>query len=63
MDLLTQNRLAELIDVSERTLERWRLDGSGPAYMKAGRRVLYRPSDVDAWLTASRRTSTSDNGQ
>ncbi len=58
--LLTQGRLSEHIDVSERTLERWRVDGSGPAFVKAGRKVLYRTVDVDDWLAASRRKSTSE---
>ena len=58
--LLTQPRLSELIDVSERTLERWRVEGSDPAFVKAGRKVLYRTVDVDDWLLASQRTSTSD---
>lgn len=50
--LLTQRLLSELIDVSERTLERWRVEGSGPAFVKAGRKVLYRTVDVDDWLLA-----------
>ena len=58
--LLTQQRLSDLIDVSERTLERWRVEGSGPVFCRAGRKILYRPDDVDAWLIASRRKSTSD---
>ena len=58
--LLTQKRLADLIDVSERTLERWRVEGSGPAFVKAGRKVLYLPDDVNDWLAASRRKSTSE---
>ena len=59
-ELLTQERLSELIDVSKRTLERWRVEGSGPAFVKAGRKVLYRTVDVDDWLLANQRTSTSD---
>ena len=58
--LLTQKRLSDLIDVSERSLERWRVEGTGPAFVKAGRKVLYRPDDVDDWLIASRRKSTSE---
>ena len=60
--LLTQQRLSDLIDVSERTLERWRVEGTGPAFVKAGRKVLYRTVDVDAWLLVNQRTSTSDAG-
>ncbi len=58
--LLTQQRLSDLIDVSERSLERWRVEGTGPAFVKAGRKVLYRAVDVDDWLAASRRKSTSE---
>ncbi len=58
--LLTQQRLSDLIDVSERTLERWRVEGSGPVFCRAGRKVLYRLEDIDDWLAASRRKSTSE---
>ena len=58
--LLTQQRLSDLINVSERSLERWRVEGTGPAFVKAGRKVLYRVVDVDEWLAASRRKSTSE---
>lgn len=55
-----QTSVALLLNVSERTLERWRVEGSGPAYLKAGRRVLYLQSDIEEWLEASRRNSTSE---
>ena len=58
-ELLPQQQLATILAVSERTLERWRVEGCGPAYLKAGRRVLYRRSDVDSWLDSNARTSTS----
>ena len=57
--LLTQKRLSDLIDVSERTLERWRVEGTGPAFVKAGRKVLYRTVDVDDWLLANQRSGFS----
>ena len=56
----TQSQLAVLIDVSERTLERWRVEGCGTAFVKANRKPLYLPDDVDDWLIASRRKSTSE---
>jgi hypothetical protein len=57
--LLTQKRLAERLNQSERTLERWRIEGTGPVYVKAGRKVLYLPRDVEEWLLETRRRSTS----
>ena len=52
--------LAEYLCVSPRTIERWRVEGNGPRYMKAGHRVLYNADDVDAWLEAASRRSTSE---
>jgi excisionase family DNA binding protein len=60
--LLPQAELAQLLNVSERTLERWRMEGVGPAYIKAGRRVLYRRQDVECWLDDASRRSTSEIG-
>ena len=34
-----------------RTLQRWRVTGDGPAFVRAGkRRVLYRVADIESWL-------------
>ncbi len=48
--------------LSSRTLQRKRRDGTGPVYIKVGRLVRYRQSDLDAWLADQRRISTSDTG-
>jgi predicted site-specific integrase-resolvase len=46
---LTQAELAERWQVSERTLDRWRAEGKGPAWLKLNGRVRYRVPDVDAF--------------
>ena len=61
--LLNQSEAAELCRLSARTFERYRATGDGPKYIKAGRRVLYRQADIEAWITACVRTSTSDTGR
>ena len=43
---LTPRALAERWHVSEKTLERWRMHGTGPAYCKIGGRVLYALAQV-----------------
>jgi hypothetical protein len=48
--------------IAPRTLEAWRVNGGGPRFIKVGRRVVYRRRDLDAWLTARERSSTSDPG-
>ena len=64
--LLTPAKVAELLAVSEVTLARWRRTGKGPAFLKLQRGrsglVRYRLSDVEAFLGACSRASTSDPG-
>lgn len=45
---------------AQRTLERWQQAGDGPQFVRVGRAVRYRQSDLDAWLECRTRTSTSD---
>jgi len=42
--------------VSPHTLSNWRIQGSGPTYVRVGGAVRYRRTDLDAWLTAQTRT-------
>ncbi|HEX4961394.1 MAG TPA: helix-turn-helix domain-containing protein [Thermoanaerobaculia bacterium] len=51
---------AEYLGLSPATLETLRSRGGGPAFVKLGRRVVYRREDLEAWLVAQRRSSTSD---
>lgn len=46
---LNEELLARRLNLSPRTLQRWRLDGLGPVYLKLGGRVVYRIADVEAW--------------
>jgi len=50
------------IGCSPRTLEKRRQVGGGPVFLKIGRSVVYLQSDLDRWLMACRRVSTSDCG-
>jgi Helix-turn-helix domain len=56
---LFTDRAAKRLKLSARTLEKWRVFGQGPAYHKFGSRVVYTLDDLDAWVVAQRRTSTS----
>ncbi len=47
---------------SKSKLEKARVSGDGPVYIKIGRAVVYDVADLDEWLASNRRTSTSDNG-
>ena len=62
--LLSQKEVAQLIGQSVRNLERLRIDGGGPVYIKLGGRcVRYRETDVEAWIASRVRASTSDPGR
>jgi excisionase family DNA binding protein len=49
-ELLTEQEVADYCKVSVRTVKRWRAEGTGPPFLRAGRQVRYRKRDVDAWL-------------
>jgi predicted DNA-binding transcriptional regulator AlpA len=51
---------ADYLTLSVQRLSRLRLEGGGPKFIKAGRSVLYRRDDLDAWLQSHIRESTSD---
>lgn len=60
--MLRTTEAADYCGSSASTFEKLRLYGGGPHYMKLGRRVVYDPTDLDAWLAEHRRRSTSDQG-
>ena len=64
MKILDTQAAARRCGLSKPTLERYRLTGSGPAFLKIGRKaVRYRETDLDAWLAGRLRRSTSDQGE
>lgn len=48
--LLMEVHAAKLLNLSVRTLQAWRLRGDGPAFVRAGRAIRYRRSDLIAWI-------------
>jgi len=52
---------ASYVGLSPSTLAKMRLRGDGPIYSKAGPRVvIYDKADLDMWLEAQKRRSTSE---
>ncbi len=60
---LTVGAAASHIGLSVSTLNKLRVFGGGPVFLKLGRRVAYDMADLDAWLATKRRRSTSDDGE
>lgn len=50
--LLDERETACLLGMSVSWLRYCRCVGMGPAYVKIGRAVRYRPDDITAWLTS-----------
>jgi hypothetical protein len=51
--LLNEVRAADFLNLSVRTLQAWRNKGVGPAFVRAGRAIRYRPADLVAWIDAN----------
>ncbi|HEX8382886.1 MAG TPA: helix-turn-helix domain-containing protein [Sphingomonas sp.] len=58
--VLTTGEAAEQVGLAASTLENMRVIGGGPVYLKLGRMLRYRSEDLDRWLGARERRSTSD---
>lgn len=59
--MLTTIEAAEYLTVAPQTLARQRVEGRGPPYLKLGGSVRYDLRDLESWLDAQRRRSTSDH--
>ena len=60
MILYDTREAASYVRLSKNTLERFRLTGEGPTYLKLGGAVRYRQSDINAWLESRLTKTTSD---
>jgi predicted DNA-binding transcriptional regulator AlpA len=58
--VVTAKTAARYVGLSESTLAKLRLNGNGPVYCKLGRRVVYRPVDLEQWLQSRTTRDTSD---
>jgi hypothetical protein len=61
---LTPPEAGKLLHLKPKTLQEYRVTGGGPDYFKAGpgrnARVLYKRSDLKAWLDKFKFQSTSE---
>ena len=59
---LNNREAAAWLNLSPRTLDRYRVSGDGPVFHRFGGRVRYQVADLETWASARRRVSTSDDG-
>jgi predicted DNA-binding transcriptional regulator AlpA len=49
-ELLNETEVAKKLRVSLACLRRWRLEKRGPAFVKIGQLVRYRPEELELWI-------------
>lgn len=57
---LNENQAAQLLGLSARTLQAWRVRGGGPRFMKIGRAVRYQRHELLAFQEANTFKSTTE---
>lgn len=60
LTLVDNKQAADIIGVHYLTLQNWRSTGKSPKFIKVGRSVRYRLSDLKAWLEAKTRNHTGE---
>jgi len=59
--LLTEQQAATLLNVNPRTLQKWRVQGGGPRFVRMSRRCIrYWPKDIREWVQNRIKSSTSE---
>jgi excisionase family DNA binding protein len=59
---LTTSEAGSYLNISPRTLEKYRSQGGGPPYRRFGRSIRYHEDELESWAEEQRRSSTSDSG-
>ena len=59
---LSTAQAAALLGLSPRTLDRYRVTGTGPPFLTYCNRIHYLRADLHVWAVEGRRLSTSDDG-
>lgn len=59
--LMSTAAVSEYLGIAESTLAMYRVDGTGPKFIKVLRRMVrYRRRDVDEWLDAQTKTQNGE---
>jgi excisionase family DNA binding protein len=61
-DYFNTQQAAAYLQISPSTLNKRRVYGNGPPFVKMGRTVRYRRDDLNVWTDKHLRKSTSDTG-
>jgi excisionase family DNA binding protein len=58
--VMNEHEAAPVVGLAVATLQKLRVKGGGPRFVKLGRSVRYRQSDLEEWLSARVVGSTSE---
>ena len=56
--LISAARAPEYLGIQRQTLARWRHEGFGPPWVRMGRLIYYRSSDLRSWIESRVRRNT-----
>jgi excisionase family DNA binding protein len=59
-NLLTREQAAQFLNLKKTTLEAWAVRGGGPDFVKMGKAVRYRMSDLETFIESRIRANTSE---
>jgi predicted DNA-binding transcriptional regulator AlpA len=60
-ELISPTELANMLGITTGALANNRSAGKGPRYVKLGKQVFYRKTDVQAWIDTNVRQSTCES--
>ena len=60
MTILDTDQAAHYLGLAKSTVEKMRVYGGGPRFLKLNRSVRYRSEDLDDWLRANIVSNTSE---
>ena len=63
MELLSAREVADKLKLTEGALAQMRYLGYGPRFLRIGRRIRYRESDIDDWLEVCIVDDPNSDGQ
>ena len=58
--LYNEKETAKLLSLSVKTLQRYRYTGGGPIYVKLGKSVRYKESDIEKYVSERTRYITTE---
>ena len=58
--LYNEKETAKLLSLSVKTLQRYRYNGGGPIYIKIGKSVRYKESDIEKYVSERIRYITTE---